>query len=156
MFNFREGNEQITLFFDMSETGLSNMDMEFTKYLINLFKYYYPNYLNYIIVLELPWVLNAALKIIKTWLPAKAVPKIKQVNKNALKEFVDSNVALRCWGGTNDYTFTFVPEVRNGANSMNGKLDNKKVHFAEASPLNEQPGSGFGDQSNEDSSNYLK
>ncbi|XP_011314035.1 motile sperm domain-containing protein 2-like [Fopius arisanus] len=147
----REGNEQITLFFDMCEAGLSNMDMEFTKYLITLFKYYYPNYLNNIILLEMPWVLNAALKIIKSWLPAKATPKIKQVNKSGLKEFVDPSVALVCWGGENDYKFTFVPEIRNGVNSVNGKLDNKKVHFAEASPLSEQPSSGFGDQSTEDS-----
>lgn len=150
---FRESNgDQISLFFDMCEAGLSNMDMEFTKYLINLFKLYYPNFLNYIILLELPWVLNAALKIIKTWLPPKAIPKIKQVNKNSLREFVDSSVALKCWGGNNDYIFTFISEIRNGITGMNGKLENKKVHFAEGSPLNELPSLGFGDQPLEDTS----
>lgn len=110
----------------MAETGLSNMDMEFTKFLIGLFKSYYPNFLNYIIIFEMPWVLNAAFKIIKSWLPAKAIPKIKFVNKSTLKEFVDANDALKCWGGNNDYVFKFVPEVQN-EDSSNGKLDNKKV-----------------------------
>ena len=126
----------------MVDAGLSNMDMELTKYLIGLFKDYYPNYLNYIIILEMPWVLNAAFKIIKSWLPAKAIPKIKFVNKSSLKDFVDPSVALKCWGGYNDYTFTFIPEVR--TITMNGQTENKKVHF-ESSPLTEEASTGFAD-----------
>ncbi|XP_014481736.1 PREDICTED: motile sperm domain-containing protein 2-like [Dinoponera quadriceps] len=147
----REGNgNQISIFFDMAETGLSNLDMEFTKYLIGLFKSYYPYFLNYIIIFEMPWVLNAAFKIIKSWLPAKAIPKIKFVNKITLKEFVDPNDALKCWGGNNDYTFVFVPEVQTNEDALNGKLDNKKVHFAEGSPLTEQSPASFADQTNEE------
>lgn len=153
---FREGNgDQITLFFDMSDTGLSNTDLEFIKYIINLLKHYYPNFLNNIILLDLPWVLNAALKIIKSWLPPPAIPKIKQVNKTGLKDLIDSSVALKSWGGTNDYVFKFIPEVRTNSLIVNGKLDNKKVHFAENSPLTEMPSSGFGDQSPEESSMLL-
>lgn len=129
MYVYREGNgNQISIFFDMAETGLSNMDMELTKYLIGLFKSYYPNFLNYIIIFEMPWVLNAAFKIIKSWLPAKAIPKIKFVNKSNLKDFVDPNDILKYWGGTNDYIFTFVSEERTSTeNAINNKLDNKKV-----------------------------
>jgi len=42
----------------MMGSGLSNLDMEFTNYLINLLKMYYPAFLNYIIIYEMPWVLN--------------------------------------------------------------------------------------------------
>lgn len=42
----------------MMDTGLSNMDMEFSKYLISLNKQYYPAFLNYILIYEMPWVLN--------------------------------------------------------------------------------------------------
>ncbi|KAK0081503.1 hypothetical protein PV325_012053 [Microctonus aethiopoides] len=149
----REGNgDQISLFFDMCDAGLSNMDMDLTKYLINLFKLYYPNFLNHIILLELPWVLNAALKIIKSWLPPEGRAKMKQVNKSTLKDFVDPSVAMKCWGGTVDYVYHFEPEIRNEtSSSINGKFENKKVHFAEGSPLNEQAASGFGDQPAEDS-----
>lgn len=56
---FREGKgKPITIFFDMEGCGLANMDMEFTKYLIGLFKQYYPYFLNYILIFEMPWVLN--------------------------------------------------------------------------------------------------
>ena len=114
----------------MAEAGISNMDMEFTKYLIGLFKSYYPNFLNLIIIFEMPWVLNAAFKIIKSWLPAKAIPKIKFVNKSNLKEYVDPSIALKCWGGESDYTFTFVSEDQTNSILVNGKIDNnKKVFF---------------------------
>lgn len=42
----------------MDGAGLSNMDMEYTKYLIGLFKNYYPYFLNYILIFEMAWVLN--------------------------------------------------------------------------------------------------
>lgn len=48
----------ISIFFDMDGAGLSNMDMEYTRYLINLFKNYYPHFLNYILIFEMAWVLN--------------------------------------------------------------------------------------------------
>ncbi|XP_014208541.1 motile sperm domain-containing protein 2 isoform X2 [Copidosoma floridanum] len=142
----REGNgNQISLFFDMIDVGLSNMDMELTKYLIGLFKNYYPNFLNYIIILEMPWILNATFNIIKSWLPAKALPKIKFVKRATLKEYVDPSVALKSWGGNNEYVFKFVPEAQSNG-LVNGKTDNKKVHFAENSPLTEQADSTFGDK----------
>lgn len=154
----REGNEnQISLFFDMSESGLSNLDMEFIKYLIGLFKTYYPSFLNYIIIFEMPWVLNAAFKLIKTWLPAKAIPKIKNVNKSTLKDYVDPNDILICWGGNNEYIFEFVSAVQtNGDGISNGKLDNKKVTFAENSPLTEQSPTSIGDQLNEEQLLYIE
>lgn len=59
MFYFRQENgKPITIFFDMENCGISNVDMEFTKYLINLFKLYYPWFLNYIIIYEMAWILN--------------------------------------------------------------------------------------------------
>lgn len=60
--------DQITIFFDMMGSGLSNLDMEFTNYLINLLKTYYPAFLNYIIIYEMPWVLNGKFRILHFYL----------------------------------------------------------------------------------------
>ncbi|KAK9499411.1 hypothetical protein O3M35_002453 [Rhynocoris fuscipes] len=129
----QDKGDQITIFFDMTDTGLANMDMEYTKYLINLCKQYYPYFLNYILIFEMPWVLNAAFKIIKTWLPTKAVQKIKFVNKNTLKDYVDSANALKSWGGLDTYEFSFQPDTQNENNKS--EENKKKVHFADGSPL---------------------
>lgn len=67
---------------------------------------------------------SAAFKVIKNWLPTKAVQKIKFVTRQNLGEYVTPDQALLCWGGNDHYTFKFVPEY---AELDNGKLeDNKK------------------------------
>ena len=54
----QENGEMISLFFDMEGAVMANMDMDYTKYIISLFKNYYPYFLNYIIIFEMAWVLN--------------------------------------------------------------------------------------------------
>jgi hypothetical protein len=72
-------------------------------------------------LIELLCVL-AAFKIIKTWLPAKAVERIKFVNKANIKDYVPLDQALVSWGGTDDYVYSFKSEI-------NGRLEDarKKV-----------------------------
>ena len=55
----REANDDlVTIVFDLTDAGLSNVDMDYTKYIINTFKNYYPCSLNYILIYDLPWILN--------------------------------------------------------------------------------------------------
>ena len=42
----------------MEETGWANMDMDFIRYFITLLKTYYPYFVNYLIIYEMPWLLN--------------------------------------------------------------------------------------------------
>lgn len=66
--SFRESDmDQITVFFDMEDSGMSNLDMDYTRYIINLFKLYYPNSCNYILVYELPWVLTGEFLTFESW-----------------------------------------------------------------------------------------
>ena len=58
LFCREEKGKRITMFFDMGNAGLSNVDIPFISYLINLFKFYYPDMLNAIIVFELPFIMN--------------------------------------------------------------------------------------------------
>lgn len=131
---------RISVFFDMADTGLSNMDMDFTRYLISMFKFYYPDFLNYIFIYELPWVLTAAFKVIKTLLPAKAVAKMKFINKSTVKDFIPLEQAQRCWGGTDDYVYSFVSEPSIGNYVPITDTASKKVTFSDpGSPITENP-----------------
>ncbi|XP_013163392.1 PREDICTED: motile sperm domain-containing protein 2-like [Papilio xuthus] len=129
-----ENGNKITLFFDLDGCGLSNMDMELTNYLISLFKSYYPYFLNYIIIYQMPWVMSAAFKVIKSLLPAKGVEKMKFVSKDTLKDFVTPEQALTCWGGKDNYTFEFIPE------NKSNEIMSKKVTFAEQGDGQHSPG----------------
>lgn len=132
-----ENGRKISMVFDMDGCGLSNMDMELIKYLIALFKLYYPYFLNYIIIYQMPWVLTAAFKVVKTLLPAKAVEKMRNVSKDTLKDVVAPEQALTCWGGKDDYTFEFIPENRRIDLELTPP---KKVTFAEQGDNPHSPG----------------
>lgn len=130
-----ENGKPITLFFDMDGCGLGNMDMELIKYLIMLMKMYYPYFLQYIIIYQMPWVLSAAFKVVKSLLPAKAVERMKFASKDTLKDIVPPEQALTCWGGKDTYTFEFVSENRSASEHTP-----KKVTFAEQGDGQHSPG----------------
>lgn len=56
--------------------------------------------------------LLAAFKIIKTWLPARAVKKIKFLSKHNLNEYIPKESTMVSWGGDDDYEFSFIPETK--------------------------------------------
>lgn len=128
----------VTIVFDCQGCGLKNMDMEFIRYMIDVLKDYFPQVLNYILVLDMPWVLNAAWKIIKAWLPAAGVRKIKFVNKNTVDEYVIPDQKPVAWGGNDTWEYEFVEEqvLENGHN--NESISSEEDIVAEADS-NEQP-----------------
>lgn len=60
----------------------------------------------------------AAWKIIKAWLPAGAVKKIKFVNKSTVDEYIHAEQKFIAWGGTDpwEYEFNEEQEKVNGIN----------------------------------------
>lgn len=118
-----EKGKMISMVFDMDGTGLSNMDIDLIKDFIGLFNYYYPNFVNYIIIFNMPWIMNAAFKVVKSLLPAKAIESLKFVNHKTLKDVVPREHALKCWGGLDDYVFKFIPENSQESQTPNSKLE---------------------------------
>lgn len=59
----------------------------------------------------------ATFQIIKKLLPAKAVARMKFLNSKNMKEFINPENMLTCWGGQDEYVFSFVPEVRDSNNN---------------------------------------
>ncbi|CAH2064863.1 unnamed protein product, partial [Iphiclides podalirius] len=105
-----EGGRPVTLFFDMEGCGINNVEVDIVVYMITLLKCYYPKFVNQIIIYQMPWIMTAGYKLLRGLLPAPAVQRLRVVTKDKLGEYVHSDQALKCWGGTNDYVFRFVPE----------------------------------------------
>jgi hypothetical protein len=98
-------DKKVTLIFNMAHCGLSNMDLEFVKVIINCFKFYFPNMLGYLLVFEMPWLLQAAWRIIKSWLSEAAVRKIKFVTKSDITDYISASQLLTQFGGEDDWTY---------------------------------------------------
>jgi len=137
--NREEKGEQITVMFDCKGAGLKNMDMEFVQFLIGCMKEYYPDPLNYILVFEMPWVLNAAFKIIKGWLPAAAVKKIKFLTKSNMGEYLTEENRLEEWGGSDPWQYHWEHEVNGTKESAfedaRDETRKKTVTFANPNPV---------------------
>ncbi|XP_045541190.1 motile sperm domain-containing protein 2-like [Papilio machaon] len=109
-----EFGKPITVFFDLEGCGMNNIEVEVVTYMITLLKNYYPKFVNYIIIYQMPWIMTAGYRIVKGLLPARAIERLRVINKDKIKDFIPLNQALKCYGGTDDYEFQFVPERNNG------------------------------------------
>jgi len=106
-----EEGKKISWVFDCKNAGLKNADLEVINFIIFCMEHCYPDILNYIYILDMPWILGAAFKVVKAALPAAGVAKLKDVNKSTFGQWVDDDNRLKSWGGNDDWEFKFEPEV---------------------------------------------
>ncbi|XP_046564606.1 motile sperm domain-containing protein 2-like isoform X2 [Haliotis rubra] len=130
-------HEQVVIMFDMQDAGLSHLDMDLVKYVINSFKYYYPCMLAYMLIFEMPWILNAAWKVIKTWLSAEAAAKIKFVTRSDIQAYINKDQLVERMGGTDKFKYKYVPSASrtegDGSATVNSAA-RKRVTFADQDP----------------------
>ncbi|XP_077001431.1 motile sperm domain-containing protein 2 isoform X1 [Tamandua tetradactyla] len=107
----RENGKPITVMLDLSETGLSTIDMDFVRFIINCFKVYYPKYLSKIVIFDMPWIMNAAFKIVKSWLGPEAVSFLKFTSKNEVQDYVSVEYLPPHMGGTDPFKYSYPPLV---------------------------------------------
>ncbi|XP_059993830.1 motile sperm domain-containing protein 2 isoform X2 [Lagenorhynchus albirostris] len=119
----RENGKPVTVMFDLSETGINSIDMDFVRFIINCFKVYYPKYLSKMVIFDMPWIMNAAFKIVKSWLGPEAVSLLKFTSKNDVQDYVSVEYLPLHMGGTvNIIEPTFKAEE-------NEKVDSKMKAF---------------------------
>ncbi|XP_021356599.1 motile sperm domain-containing protein 2-like isoform X2 [Mizuhopecten yessoensis] len=133
-----EPTKEIVVVFDMSQAGLSNLDMDLIKFVITCFKIYYPTLLGYMLIYEMPWLFNAAWKIIKAWLSPHAIAKIKFVTKSDIQEYINKDQLLEHMGGTDKFVYKYVPSEER--EEEENKLK-KRVTFAESAKTADGDGS---------------
>ncbi|XP_003791903.1 motile sperm domain-containing protein 2 isoform X2 [Otolemur garnettii] len=107
----RENGKPITVMFDLSETGINSMDMDFVRFIINCFKVYYPKYLSKIVIFDMPWLMNAAFKIVKSWLGPEAMSLLKFTGKNEVQDYVSVEYLPPHMGGADPFKYSYPPLV---------------------------------------------
>lgn len=105
----REPGKLLTVVFDMAECGLSNVDMDFVRFVISCFKIYYPRYLSKIVIFEMPWIMNAAFKIVKGWLGPEAINMLKFANRSEVQEYISAEYLPPHMGGTDPFKYSYPP-----------------------------------------------
>uniref|UniRef100_A0A8C4KZQ5 Motile sperm domain containing 2 n=1 Tax=Equus asinus TaxID=9793 RepID=A0A8C4KZQ5_EQUAS len=85
--------------------------MEFVRFIINCFKVYYPKYLSKMVIFDMPWIMNAAFKIVKTWLGPEAVSLLKFASKSDIQDYVSVEYLPPHMGGTDPFKYSYPPLV---------------------------------------------
>ncbi|KAM9851373.1 motile sperm domain-containing protein 2 [Aulostomus maculatus] len=105
----KEPGMPLTVLFDMTESGLGNIDMDFVKYIINCFKIYYPKFLSKMIIVDMPWIMNAAWKIVKSWLGPEAISKLKFASRSDVQNYIGLEYLPSHMGGTDQFKYSYPP-----------------------------------------------
>lgn len=77
------------LCFDCTDAGLSNVDMELLKFVVQALTSYFVENCRYVLIYEMPWILSSIWKVVKSWLPAEQRDAVKFAAKKELSQFVD-------------------------------------------------------------------
>ncbi|CAO4369169.1 unnamed protein product [Caenorhabditis nigoni] len=107
-----KGCQPLTIFIDMSGTGLKNMSFDAMKFIIHSSKYYYPNAIESILIFDNPAILNASWKVIGSWLESSSAATNQRhdlltfVTKLSVTHYVPKSHLLEHQGGTDTFKFT--------------------------------------------------
>lgn len=128
----KEG-KSVSVLMDCSDSSLTNMDVDFTVYLISLFTTYYPALIGKIYVLEMPWIMNTCWKIIKTLLPSGAKERIHFLTKSSFSEFLDPKDLPPHLGGTcpTEYAPAQLPTYENDDSRLSDERKNSVPSISE-------------------------
>ncbi|KAG9486107.1 hypothetical protein GDO78_008925, partial [Eleutherodactylus coqui] len=108
----KEPGKLLTVVFDMAECGLSNV----------------------IVIFEMPWIMNAAFKIVKGWLGPEAINMLKFVNRSEIQDYISAEYLLPHMGGTDPFKYSYpplpdddfqTPICENGPASCEDELESK-------------------------------
>lgn len=119
----REQDEnKLTLLFDCTDGGISNVDIDLLLFILSLIRNYYPMLLNAVLVYQLPWVLNYVLKLVNSWLPQSHREIIHPITKKQLYENVHLDQLPDFLGGTCEMPYKTVPKEVLSADDLAKKL----------------------------------
>lgn len=96
--------------FDLTNCGLQNADPGFLFWLVYSFRNYCPKGLSYIIIYNLPWILNATAKLALSWLSSTNRRRLRFVSGDAIQDFIAPENLPDYMGGTCKLNYRRVPE----------------------------------------------
>jgi len=101
----------ITVVYDGTGMGFGNLDIALYQFVVSMLVDIYPAFVDHALMLEMPWIFNAAWKVIKVVIPAHILERTKFVSKSQISEYIDDANKLKSWGGKDAYKYVFETEA---------------------------------------------
>ncbi|XP_067938794.1 motile sperm domain-containing protein 2-like isoform X2 [Watersipora subatra] len=107
----RKPLQRVVALLDMTAVGVTNVDMDLTKFLITCFTSYFPGMLEYLLVYDMPWIINTVWAVIKLMLSEEEQKHVIFCKKSNIQQYVASSQLPRHMGGTDTYKYRYVDSV---------------------------------------------
>jgi len=129
------GGQKITIIFDCQNAGIRNVELEAIQFIMQVLIHYYPNVIRRILVHEMPWVMNAVWKVVKSLLPGPAQERIKFCTKANLGDYTDVSSLPRELGGEDDWEYSWQSEHTTHNVGKTGETQRQApVHYCSVEP----------------------
>lgn len=79
------------LCFDCTDAGISNVDMELLRFVVQALTNYFVENCRYVLIYEMPWILSSIWKIVKSWLPQEQRDAVKFASHKEMSQFVENS-----------------------------------------------------------------
>ena len=114
------------ILFDCTDIGFANVQIDLIRFLITVLKDYFPCGIKYVIVYELPWILNTVQKLIFAMIPDDCKHLIKFTNRKSITSIVPCENLPDYMGGTCKVNYKQVPMKCRSFDSIYGKQFSKE------------------------------
>lgn len=113
------------ILFDCTDIGFANVQIDLIRFLITVLKDYFPCGIKYVIVYELPWILNTVQKLIFAMIPDDCKHLIKFTNRKNITSVVPTDKLPDYMGGSCKKSYKFSPSISKPFDSMYTNRFNK-------------------------------
>lgn len=117
------GGRGVAVIFDLSSCGLQNVDLSFLSWLLSSFRNYCPKGVSYILVYNLPWILNATCKLAMTWMSESNRRALRFVHGDEIEQFIAPENLPDYLGGMCKINYRQIPEGSRPAIEVCERLD---------------------------------
>lgn len=104
----KSGSNGVVLVYDVTDAGLSNVDMSNIKFMTSL-RDRFPLSSRRILIAGLPWVLAPVLKLVMSLIPAREAAAFRVLNLDELSEHIEPEQIPLAIGGTCKTKYTVIP-----------------------------------------------
>uniref|UniRef100_A0A0N4V5G0 CRAL-TRIO domain-containing protein n=1 Tax=Enterobius vermicularis TaxID=51028 RepID=A0A0N4V5G0_ENTVE len=74
--------------FDMSGSGLQNLEVEAVKFALHACKYYFPGCMGGLLVYECPPIFDALCKLVLSWIDIRAHCRLRRITRDTVTKYV--------------------------------------------------------------------
>ena len=99
-----------TFIIDFQGANITNCDLELVNFLIKTLCEYFPCGVDYILTYEIPWILSAVWKVIRSIIPDHSKDLVHCAHKDNITGFIDLENLPDFMGGTCDRSFRDIPK----------------------------------------------